>query len=592
MPQLHGLIQGTLGYDLKKDFLANAIYYREVETFDYQIYAVDFLNKSPSDIQGQIKNEFSANYSGDVNVKVFNVPGSYQYPNDSLRAAKYNVSIERITNLSEENLSFQNPELNTDKYEGLDVEFFANYANRLLDFKEDFSFATKENGNREFVHNISFGVRSLGKDNSDTRETAKGIAQDIFNKDKLTPYGLATMQGEVENLANGERFKNYFFESYDLQKHKYSFGRRREEFPLDSPNTTSNYTHILNMTENGIIEVSEKGSFIGNKSFFESKTAMESSLDGSFNRCNEFYQKFYNKNILGQDSQYAAANFNQPLIDTPVKKIQNNNSNRMAADYEVTYTNDPRFSGNGTMTSQNINFRINEFDQVEVTQTFDYTINRIINNEGYITNLLANTTANKEQIIGDYYALYYPGIKSKFPKINLLKSSFSAPNIKTKYSASFSYSNSLIYFITLNGVEFRMLDYTVENKTPNDIINEYKVINRQNKESVLSYGYQTEKGQILIKINARVGKNSRCFYPKEVGSFEAVGPDGNYSLAVCLTALYKFGGSVFLKQFDFPTQAFNWFISDANYSIDSEGALSVELNYVYTLKKRNGPNHP
>ena len=49
-----GLIEGTLGYELRKEFLGNSLFFRELEIFNYEIYAADFESFDPSYIQQQI----------------------------------------------------------------------------------------------------------------------------------------------------------------------------------------------------------------------------------------------------------------------------------------------------------------------------------------------------------------------------------------------------------------------------------------------------------------------------------------------------------------------------------------------------------
>ena len=186
--------------------------------------------------------------------------------------------------------------------------------------------------------------------------------------------------------------------------------------------------------------------------------------------------------------------------------------------------------------------------------------------------------------------MLFRSISSTYPNLNLTKAELTFPNIKTKSSAKFYYSNNPTYFVTTNGQTFLILDYTVDKKLPPDIISEYKIVNRtvKNNKSVLSYNYQSEKGVISIKIKANIGRNSRQFYPDGTGTFATVGKEYDGQLVDFLKALYKFGGQVFLNQFNYPTVAFNWFISDSNYSFDSEGLINVNIDYVYTLKKRNG----
>lgn len=589
---IRGLITGTLGYDLKKDFLGNSLMVREIETFNYEISSVDFQTIDANVIQNQIKNEFSSVYSGDINVKVFATQHSYQFPSDALRAARYNVNVEVVKAISSSSLQSFFPELSGAYYSGTDSSFWSSYGKYLLDFKEEFTFNTNNNGNREFDHNLSFGLRTgWAGDNSTTgrKAYAQILASGIFAADKNTTFGLVTMVGDVANVADSSVFRNYYNESYDLLKNSYSFSRRREELPFSSTLAIYNINHALAMNENGIVDVTEKGLIQGKISFDSAKTEMEQFYTGAFNRCSGFYKQFYNSSVIGQDSGYAGTSFSLPLINTPSKVVRGYDSNSLNANYDVTFTNNPQFSGDGTATTQTIEFNVDQLNRVEATHSYDYIVNRTINNSGYFTTLFSKTTGNSPSVMSSYYADIYPSVQSIYPSLNLIKVSASAPNIKTKAAVKFSYSNNPTYFVTTNGKTFKMLDVTVSKKMPNDIINEYKVVNRTTRDNkaVLSYGYQSEKGEIEVKVTAGIGKNNNQFYTDGVGSFSTVGADNLYKLSEYLEAIYKFGGQTFLAQFNYPTEAFNWFISDSNYSLDSEGVINVVLNYTYTVKKRN-----
>ncbi len=149
-----GITTGLMGYSLKKEFFSDSIPFREVETFSFEIYSSDTLNLSPQYIQSGIYNEFISKYSGDINCKVFDVPAEYQFPNDSIRTAKFNVQVEvrRVPN----GLSGYS-ELTGNYYQGLGTGFFLNYSSALVNFKEDFGFQQGENGHQTLEHSVSFG---------------------------------------------------------------------------------------------------------------------------------------------------------------------------------------------------------------------------------------------------------------------------------------------------------------------------------------------------------------------------------------------------------------------------------------------------
>lgn len=590
-----GLITGTLGYELKREFLANSLAVCDVQTYNYEIYSVD-LGVNPLNIQNAIQSQFSQVYSGDVHVKVFSSQNTFSFPSDSLNASRYNVVVE--IKQPPVSLSGNFPELSTPYYNGLDLNFWFTYGQYLLGFKEDFNFATNANGNREFSHNVAFGLQTgwMG-DNSTTgrKAFAQTIVSYIFSGDTGTTFGLDTMLGQISGVANTGTFRNYYTESYDLFKNTYSFGRKREELPFDGTGVVVNLSNSITMNGEGIIEVSEKANTFGTISFPTARTNLDNYLASSYTRCLNVYNSFYNTGIIMQDSQYlfdGITSSNLPLINTPVKILRSYDSQNLSANYDVSYTNNPTFSGDGTITSQNFEINIGEYNRVEAVHSFDYTVNRIINNAAYISTLISNTTGSSPAQMNAVYLTDASGISAIYPNLNLIKTEVSWPNIKTKASAKMHYSNSPIYFVTVNGVTFNMLDITVENKIPSDIVNEFKVVNRPTKKSILSYAYQTDKGEISVTAKAAVGRHTNAFFPDGVGDFIYLDGGETMTLSTYLQALYKTTGQIFLQTFGIPTVAFNWFISDSKYSIDSDGVLNVTVNYTYTIKKRRAANFP
>lgn len=590
-----GLITGTLGYELRKEFLANSLMIKELEVYNYDIYSVDFSGFSSFDIQEQIKREFSGVYSGDVNVKVFNTQNALQYPTDSIRAARYTVNVEiprSIPSVSENIFS----ELKSGYYKGIDYNFWSQHGKNILDFREDYSFSINDNGNREFNHSLSFSLKTGSGDFESQiarKNYAQEIASGIFDKDKETTLGIL-LNNEILEVADADLFRNYYNESYNYFKNSYSFSRKREQLPFSKTNTLFNINHSLSMGDNGIIEITEKASSLGKIDFSTAKDDLEDNLSESYNRCVSLYDKFYNLDtkLILQDIQYSAIQFPLlNLINTPSKLIKNYDANSLNVSYDVTYTNNPQFSGDGSITSQTVQFNIDQFNKVEATHSYDYTLNKIKNDASYFIDLFSNTTGESPSLMADYYDTNYPQIKQIYPNLNLTQSSADFPNLKTKASVRFTYSNNPTYFITINGKKFKILDITIDKKNPTDIVNEYKIINRTTKsnKSVLSYAYQTDRGEIQIKVTANLGKYSKQFYPDNQGDFSYVGESQEFKLSDYLKEIYKLAGQKFLEHFSNELIGFNWFISDSSYSFDSDGVLNVSVNYVYTLKKRNPP---
>lgn len=593
MGLLSGIITGSLAYGIKREFFSESFQFRDVSTYNYEIYSTDFVNQSAANIQSGIQNQFSQIYSGNVEVAVFETQNTYSFPSDSLRAAKFNVQVTIKTPVN--NLGSQFGELNSGYYQGINPTFWTAYGQYLLGFQEEFSFATNENGNREFNHGFSFSIQTgYSGDNSTSgrKSFAQTIASGIFANDQYTTFGLYTMVGEISGLANSSVFRNYFNESYDLLKNTYSFGRKRTELPFNGSGTLFNLVQTINLGVDGITEVSEKASTVGKINFATVQTDLANYYSGAYGRCVNLYSGFYNTSVIAQDAQYAGTTIYLPLINTPMKTTRVYDARSLSASYDVSFTNSPNASEDGTLTNQSLEFNIDTYNRVEATHSFDYTLNKILQNSGYFyTTLIPNTTGTSPVAVASYYQNNLSSVYAIYPNLNLVKSSCDWPNIKPKATAKLSYSNNISYFVTTNGITFKMLDYTVDNKLVSDIVNEYKVINRPSQKSVLSYGYQSNHGEIVINIKSLLGKSSKQFFPDGQGSFNSLDETGS-PLSVYLTALYKFAGQVFLSQFNYPTIALNWYLNDSKYSINSNGDLIINLSYIYSIKKRLYSSNP
>jgi hypothetical protein len=156
-----------------------------------------------------------------------------------------------------------------------------------------------------------------------------------------------------------------------------------------------------------------------------------------------------------------------------------------------------------------------------------------------------------------------------------LKVDFAWPWRGNKANISLEYSNSPKYFVTINGIPFNYIDSKVASTNPIDIINEYKIVNRPTRTSVLNYAYQTEKGQIVVTVEGGLGRNAN--------EFQTGFRTGYYS---SLLSLYKYGIGVFMSQFNnIIPNAFTYYLSDLKYSLNQDGILNVTLTFTYTLKK-------
>jgi hypothetical protein len=553
MAQKTGLLTGLLGYNLKKEFLGNGLYFRETQTFEYEIYSLDLSGLSPNTIHSTIYQDFRNRFSGDINVKVFEAPASYAWPNDSIRAAKYRVSVEAKSPPA----SGSQPELTGAYYSGLSQDFFNKYSVGVIDFKENFSFEQGENGNQSFGHDVVFSLLS------GTKTTATQLAKHLFDADKDTTFGITAMVGGV-TIANTGNFLDYFTEVYDEIRQSYHFTKRREILAGSGSNYFYNFNHSMDIKDDGVFDINERCNIKGRQTFTQAQQAVDSLLGSAYGRCNTFYSTYKD----------ATANYTStyPLVNFPTRTVKTFIPQSIEASYDVSYTTDPRQATNGSATDEVFEMNVNELKVVDISHRMDFTLQKRTATTDFAA-LLANATGYSPTAVSTYFG--NTNFQTANWPLNLIKYNYNWPNRKNKANISFQYSNNPRFFRTINGVSFQFVETKVQHVKPVDIVNEYKIINRPSKSSIINYAYQTEKGQINVTVDAGLGRNANEF----LNGFRS-------NHAASLVAVYRHGISTFMTQFhNVVPLAFTYFLSDIKYSINHDGILSMTLTFTYTLKK-------
>ncbi len=558
-----GLTTGLLGYTLRKEFLGEGLYYRETEVFDYEIYAIPNLTggalaNPTADIQSLVKAAFNG-YSGEVNVKVLEAPADYSFPNDSIRASKFNVQVE--ARRPGANLSTTNPELTGVYYEGLDETFFTSYGNLLNTFTEEFTLDHSDNGNKVFGHSVSFTLISGGK------AKALEIASGIFSVDKDTTFGISTLvSAEIADTGN---YINYFNETFDLVRNSFSFNKRREVFPITGVPYSYNLTHSMDSKEDGIMDITEKGNVQGRISFSQALEGFATLSNGIFSRCNDVYNAY--KTVAGGTS------VTNTLVNLPLTSSKVYNRPNLLIEYESTFTNNPNIV-TGRLVS------IDKTVDVEQTDGKYININYIYNflslrspvftdmDVEYITDL-ENAHAEAFAEVTPFYTSS-PFFNPAWPNMNFIKRNLSTPNRKKNFSASIFYTNNPVYFVTLDAVQYPMLEYKVSDTKPVDIISEYKIINRPNKRSLINYAFQTERGVKSVVVTAKISRT------QNVVTTPRSDLDDN------ILSLYRYAvGKLMETFFGLAVLSLTYYLSDVKYRVTSDNDLEVELAVTYAIKK-------
>ena len=558
----NGVTTGLLGYRLKKEVLGAGLFYREAEVYNYKIYARPTVGSVSafSEIETNIKNYF-ADRTGDITVKFLDSPADYQFPNDHLRVGEFNVEVELKKPI--ENLETYNPELLTDRYKGLTQTFFSSFGTWFDNFTEDYTFETRDGGINVYGHTVSFSLLSGGQ------AKAKEIANHVFAQDANTTLGINVYPNGVI-VANTGTHVNYFNESYDLVKHSYSFGRRRETLPVTGATFSYDFTHSLTYKGDGFIDVSERGNVQGKLGFTQAKAGYDTLSAGAYTRCNSLYNNY--KAFL------AGRTVTDSLVNLPIISSRTFNKLNNSVQYELAYTNDSNISTEKLTTlEKTTEIEKTEDGFINISQNFNYTkLKTPISGDsdaGYRI-IIEEADAQSSSEVPDLY-LTSSFYDTKRPNMNRIKLSAITPNRKKQFGATFIYTNNPTYFVLLDGVTYSILDYKVTDTKPADIFTEYKVINRPSKTSVVNYAYQTELGAKNVSVTARIARTADNMFTSPIEDISA-NVESLYKYAVG-KALNDFKGTDFIS--------LSYFLSDVKYGLSSDYEITLEIVITYSMKK-------
>ena len=539
---------------MKKEFLGESLYFRTTTSYDYEIYSTDLTNWRETDIKNLVYSEFSDRYSGDIFVQAFEVPTEWNSLNDSNRIQKFKVNIDVKATCS--GINDTQPELGTPYYTGVDAKFWNQWGVSLLDFREDFIFEQVENGNNSYSHDLSFQLIT------GTKLAALTVASGIFSLDKSTTFGITAFPGGV-TLGDSTNYLDYYSEVYDQIRQTYHFNKRREILPISGTQVVNDYNHTLDFSEDGLCNVSEKATIKGKLTFTQAKSNLDTFLAGAYGRCNSFYGTY--SPLVGATNS---------LVNIPTKTVKTFNEASLSTAYDISFTNNPQFKTNGVSVEENFEIEGDEYNFVNIKHHLNFNANKRLATPTVFYDLIASATGTSPTSVTNYYA-QLGALYSASKPMKQIKLDTSWPKYSNKASVSFEYSNNIKNFVTINGIFFNYIDFKVSNTKPVDITNEYKIINRPTKQSVINYAYQTEKGQITVSLEGGLGRNANEF----ISGFRS-----NYSTQI--TALYKYGIGIFLSQFyNMIPSAFTYYLSDVKYMMNQDGVLSMTLVFTYTLKK-------
>jgi hypothetical protein len=208
---------------------------------------------------------------------------------------------------------------------------------------ESFSFNREEDGSFSLTHDFSVKYIS-GESGFDyvaaAQQLASGFYVDLGN---LPDYGFF---GDTSGLYNDtylDASKFLYNESYDLVGLNFSFSKNYNT--LEAANKAASERHAINIQrdEQGYFTVSENGEIKANDNLGSTQlfTTLNSNISGarnSFSRCNGLFNSV---------SGYAGSSSVRNLYTGHTEFGYNLNEKTQTLSYNVSYTNNPRFTSSG-----------------------------------------------------------------------------------------------------------------------------------------------------------------------------------------------------------------------------------------------------
>lgn len=586
-----GTYTGLLGYDREYEYLGDSnLPFRIVENYTYEVF--DTQLDRTEDLAPYFKTQFAAQlqyFSGDVNITSLEYPQSEALNEDGMRFQKFNITIQSRTLgtfFEEDEDGYQNT-----KNAGLG-DVVAGWSDMLKDFSEKFSFSFSEEGNKNYSHSLNFSLitgtsgtpPTLITGASDVRNTAGQIAAAVFAKDFEAELSLTGFTGYVNYV--GSDSKQYTSETFDELAHTYSFQKNREIFPYSSGLYTHSMDHAINYDADGYFRITESLSVFGKKDYQQALDGFNSLTGGSSGRCAEKIAQY-------APIVYKQTNDSSAAVSSGIKQVSLSKVFKipeLIVDGSVVFTNNPSYIDNITKSDE-LSVERDSNGTLKMNHSFNYSLlgfvdgvtdTKAVSGSNNILQLIAGDRAGSISTCQSTYSNLTGVTGRRHPDaLTLVESNITAPVRGKAYSASFSFSDDPIYdlskivnpFTQTQITGFKTMDVSLDQTEPKDIIEEYKIINRESKQSVLSYGYQQEPGSISISCRGQLVRPAQNLFEQfKLPTGEAVD-------------LLKYSKGLFLNHVMYDEKLYNYFLRGSSYTFGSENTFDLNLDFVYTRKR-------
>jgi hypothetical protein len=573
-----GSFTGLMGYERNYTYLGDSVLPLILtEKYTYTVY--DILLQNRSGLPQFFKSQFATQlgrFANDINITSLKYENTRDHLSSSVAFQKYSISFEVRSSGQ-----FLNSHVGDAGYTGsrnLGLTGILSHVGLIRDFRDSFSLSLSESANKDFVHNVSFSLRT-GEGHSNfqsLKSVAQEIATSVFNNE---PDTLSRAAFDAYGAFNDQNSRHYYDEVFNSLTFDFSFSKRVSLEAFLSGNYTHSISHSVTFAEDGNFEVSEKLKVVGKSSYSDAIIGFGSLNSGSLSRCQNVFSTY--TPLLNY------SNYNSNLIEVGYSEVRNIPSITIEGTFD--FSNNPARKSGLTKTE---GFEINRSEEGvwTINHGLRYSLDRFLNTNTDNVSISGSNTildmirvdrsASPNRVNALYDSLNE--ITGRVTGLFRVKTSVDAPQRGKSYSASFNYTSDPTFdnseFVNPFGnvpiTGFKKLSIDSQNTLPQDSISEYKIINRPSQDSILHYGYQQTPATFSVSVNGKLPRRGNCLY-----SASRYIPSGEAH------ALLNMAKATFLNSALTNTDVYNYFVKDLSFGCDSNNTFDMSVQFGYTKKR-------
>jgi len=411
--------------------------------------------------------------------------------------------------------------------------------------------------------------------------------------------------------------KSLFSETYDMSNHTCSFNKSFTTNRETGQNYSVTHSHSLSIGEDGITTITENGNVKGRTvPFFASaRTAAETEIANSFSRVTGMFSGYcagYNNNayFLPYTSglNHGPSGFHQDIFDRPTDITRTYNSGEGSVNYAVTYSNNPAITGDffiersvSITKETNNDFSVQEDGTITSYKTKRKTPESLKN---FYTSTTASSRErcqaelNKYKVggigqgVGDYAA-------ASVSTLNLVSSNVNiqAYGKSLTYSKAFTDSKEILSSSDQTSSNMTRMSISYSDALPIFVSTDYNIPNFTHvvnqKGNFTSIGRRTVScNGFLKRINNKnlidISYDATGITSEDLPNYEA---NNSNSLSVMMALKFmrdkckEKARRVWVNYGINPNDFSEIYVSDASYSFDSVGNISLTMSFDYASKK-------